>query len=53
MRHEKHPWFAPPAGERPPVGEQPAQKKPGFSLPPKTGKFKKLAKGGKMIAPHR
>lgn len=53
MRHEKHPWFARPASERSSLGQQPLEKKSGLQLGPRLGSNKKLAKDGKMIAPHR
>jgi hypothetical protein len=53
MRHEKHLWFARPASERSSLGQQPLEKKSGLHLGPRLGITKKLAKGDKMIAPHR
>jgi hypothetical protein len=52
MRHEKHLLFARPASERSSLG-QPLEKKSDPQLWPRLGITKKLAKGGKMIAPHR
>jgi hypothetical protein len=52
MRHEKHLWFARPASERSSLGQQPLKNKSGLQLGPRLGRSKKLAKGGKMIAPH-
>jgi len=50
MRHGKHAWFARPGNEHP--GQQPPKGKAGFQLGPRPGMSKKVAKGGKMIAPH-
>jgi hypothetical protein len=53
MRHEKHIWFARPSSERSSLGQQPLEKKANPHLGPRLGITKKLAKGGKMTAPHR
>jgi len=53
MKHEKHPWFARPASERSSLGQQALEKKSDLHIGPRLGRSKKLAKGGKMIAPHR
>jgi len=53
MGHETHLWFARPLSERSSLGRQPLEKKSGLHLGPRLGSNKKLAKDGKMIAPHR
>ncbi len=53
MKHEKHLWFARPVSERSSLGQQPSERKSGIQLGPRLGTAKKLAKGGKMLAPHR
>jgi hypothetical protein len=53
MRHEKHLWFARPESERSSLGQQPLEKKSDLRLGTRLGRSNKLAKGSKMIAPHR